>query len=289
MEFNGANKYVAMEDILACPEAYQTKYSEPCNDVVEFTVYDLTGAEKFPVVSKEGYVFVGWTADEGATFYDCIKDAELSGKTLKPALFEIKDVAVTPATFAEAVKNAKPGQTLVLAAGTYAEDIELSVPYVTVKGTHEAVLNGTVVISADNVTVDGVKFSGGDAAATVATIAVKSVKNIKILNCYFDRVYGTTNTTTYGNNRRPQIAQFANCTVTNITISGNTFDWSTHSGTYLKMAMAFNNIVDGEISNNKNIGAGTGWYFYWSEGTIKSFGNEFENGTTKGNAKVVSE
>ena len=55
------------------------------------------------------------------------------------------------------------------------------------------------------------------------------------------------------------------------------------------MAMAFNNIVDGEISNNKNIGAGTGWYFYWSEGTIKSFGNEFENGTTKGNAKVVSE
>ena len=247
--------------------------------------FSLVKENELPVAYKAGFGFLGWT--DGTNVYTAITEAELSGKTLKPAFVELTEVEVTPETFAEAVANIKAGQTLLLADGTYTGDIEINEQYVTIKGSNAAVLEGTIAIKASNVTIDGIKISGGAADSTVASVALGNVKNVKIVNCYFDRVYGVTSTTEYGNNRRPHIAQFAGCTSTNVVMSGNTFDFSTHSGTYLKMAFAFNNLVDSEFTNNTFPVVTSGWYVYGSAGTITISGNtEGVTGTVKGSATV---
>jgi hypothetical protein len=134
-------------------------------------------------VVKEGYIFKGWT--DGTNVYSAITAAELSGKTLKPALVKIEYVEVTPETFAEKLAAAKEGTVLKLAAGEYA-GIEITNPYVTIAGPNagvagtaegraaEAVFTSQIKVSANGVTLDGIQL-GNNAQVEIAAITLQSL------------------------------------------------------------------------------------------------------------------
>ena len=88
MEFNGANTYVPMTDILAVPTGYEAMLA-PRNDKEAFTVYSLVADNELPVAQKPGSVFYGWT--DGTEFYAAITKAEMNGKELTPVFYDIPE------------------------------------------------------------------------------------------------------------------------------------------------------------------------------------------------------
>ena len=286
--FNGANTYVTEDQLKAVPTGMEALVA-PRSDKLDVTVYSLEENNELPVASKEGYFFLGWTDGEG--IYTAVTKEELSGKTLTPALAEDVEVAVTPETFAEAFANVKPGQTLVLAAGTYTVGaIEIKAEYVTLKGAEGAEFDGTITVSADNVTIDGVKFVGGTESDKIATIGLNTVKNATIKNCTFLRLYGALDQTLYVNNRRGHITQIGSGNLTNVVMTNNTFDYSGFSSVYIKCPFMFNNVVNFEFTNNTITNNALAYYVYWASGVSKIYGNSAEaTGTLKGNSTVVTE
>ena len=180
-------------------------------------------------VVKEGYIFKGWT--DGTNVYSAITAAELSGKTLKPALVKIEYVEVTPETFAEKLAAAKEGTVLKLAAGEYA-GIEITNPYVTIAGPNagvagtaegraaEAVFTSQIKVSANGVTLDGIQL-GNDAQVEIAA------NNVTITNVY-SLAFG--NGTVSGVNRKAVL--FTNTAVSDIEVSNSYFNIGT--STYCK-------------------------------------------------------
>ena len=150
-----------------------------------------TGLAKLPVPTKDGYVFMGWTlngeAIEGIAI-GTTGDVTLSAVWKEAGLYvgEGQDYA----TIAEALAAAKQGDKIIVLAGTYAEDITISLADLTIKGPNagvnpntetrnaEAVLTGKVTIaaSARNVTIDGLAFttSGSVYSTTVHGLTFKN-------------------------------------------------------------------------------------------------------------------
>jgi len=71
------------------------------------------------------------------------------------------------ASLEEALKVAQPGDTIVLAPGTYREGVLITTPRITIKGEPGAHLQGVayngkaaLVVRADHVTIDGIECSG---------------------------------------------------------------------------------------------------------------------------------
>lgn len=286
-EFNGANTYIPMSEIVAVPTGYENCIA-PMFASEQFTVYSVTEDNELPVASKAGHVFLGWT--DGTDTYTAITKEELSGKTLTPVFNALEEVAVTPETFAEKFAALKSGQTLVLAAGTYTGNYEIKVKAVALKGLEGAEIAGTIAINADDVTIDGIKFVGDDETANIATIGLGAVKNVTIKNCTFTRKYGALDQTIYVNNRRGHITQIGQGALKNVVMTNNTFDYSGFSSTYIKCPFMFNTVTDFEFTNNTVVNNTLAFYVYASAGVAKVYGNtEGCNGTLKGNATLVTE
>ena len=192
--------------------------------------FSLTQDNALPMnVVKEGYIFKGWT--DGTNVYSAITAAELSGKTLTPALVEIVTVEVTPETFAEKLAAATEGTIFKLAAGEYA-GVEITVPFVTIAGPNagvagtaegraeEAVFTSPITIKAKGVTLDGIKL-GNDAQVQI------NADNATLTNIY-SLAFG--NGAVDGVNRKA--ALFTNAAIANVEVSNSYFNIGT--STYCK-------------------------------------------------------
>lgn len=174
--------------------------------------------------------------------------------------------------------------------GTYAGAYEINANFVKIVGSDDALFGATLVIAAENVTIDGVKFVGDDESSKIATIGLKDAKNVTITNCTFTRKYGALDQNLYVNNRRGHITQIGNAkAVENIVMTNNVFDYSGFASTYIKCAFMFNTVKDFTFTNNQIINNSLAYYVYGSTGTARIFGNSDVAGTLKGSAVVVTE
>lgn len=287
--FNGANTWIDIDDIKALPTGYEDFFSPfPCTEVEENKYISLEKDNAFPEAYKEGYVFLGWT--DGTTTYKAITTEALDGKTLTPDFAKIEEINVTPETISAAMAALKPGHVIVLGAGTYTGAYEITTEAVVIKGTDGALFGATLVIDINNVTIDGVTFTGNDESSKIATIGLKNAKDVTITNCTFTRKYGVLDQSLYVNNRRGHITQIGKAkAVENIVMTNNTFDYSGFAGTYLKCPFMFNTVNDFTFANNTITGTSLAYYVYGSTGTARIFGNSNVAGTLNGSATVVTE
>lgn len=178
------------------------------------SVYDkTTGLAALPTVEREGYIFAGWKLND--QIVDSIA-AGTSGNLKLVAVWKEDALYVGEgqdyATLAEALAAAKDGDKIILTAGTYAEDIEIKVPNLTIAGPNqyvnpntgvreaEAVLTGAVKIeaAAKNLKLVGLAFTGD------AKISGGQVVNFTFENNYVHdttkaaNAWVETNTYTYG-------------------------------------------------------------------------------------------
>ena len=168
--------------------------------------YDsTTGLSILPTPTWEDHIFLGWFA--GETKYDSIPAGttgalELVAKWREDAIYVGSGSEdYLHATIAEALAVAKAGDKIIILAGTYAEDITISVADLLIVGPNaginpnsgtrveEAVLTGKITIAstAANVTIDGLSFTGN------ATITGGQVVGLRFQNNY---VHDTTEATT---------------------------------------------------------------------------------------------
>lgn len=272
---------------------YVVKFSY--NNETETRKYiSLEKDNEFPVVQKEGYIFLGWT--DGTTTYKAMISEELDGKTLTPDLAKITEINVTSETFAEALKNAKPGNVLVLANGTYSIDlVKITTEYLTIKGTSESIIDGNLILNADNITIDGVKFGGNNGESNEITINIDNCSNTTIKNCTFARVFKKVlDKDLLGYNRCPFIGQYAKSYSNNVVIDNCTFDFSAHVAGGIYAAFAFNTGKNFSVTNSKIIGTAWNAFYLYSgcTGTLVEKGNDFStasNAYGKGNTTLVTE
>ena len=143
------------------------------------TVYDSeAGIEMLPTVVREGFIFKGWYMND--ELVESVP-AGLSGSMSLVAKWEEPALYVDGqsgeghfATLADAIAAAQPGEKIVLAAGTYAENVTIAKAGLRICGpnegvnpnsgtrTAEAIYTGTITLAkgADGVTIDGIAFTG---------------------------------------------------------------------------------------------------------------------------------
>ena len=155
------------------------------------------------------------------------------------------------ATIAKALEyvKAESAQGVVyLAAGTYAENVNINVNDVTLAGANygvagnatraeESAISGKITVAAKNIAIDGIKVTGGAESDNIAPISLDACENVKIQNCLLDALYGGLNAS-YNMNRRAMIAKISGTTAKDVVVSNNKIDFGGHSGTYLKVAIA---------------------------------------------------
>ena len=136
------------------------------------------GLAKLPVPTKEKHVFMGWTLN--GQLVDKLAIGQTGDVTLvatwrEDALYVGNGEGdYFYATLAEALAAAKAGDKIILLAGTYEEDVEISVAGLTIAGPNqgvnangeqraaEAIIKGVITIksSASDVRFDGLSFTG---------------------------------------------------------------------------------------------------------------------------------
>ena len=179
----GDNKYFVDKPTNNCTEAaWNMDYNY--TDMGELQESWLSGMAK----SHEG-----WFASEEALQLAMLV-AEINENENMLVVGEIEGVTKTPyATIALALAAAKEGDTIVLAAGTYAENVEINVSGIKIYGPNagvdpatgkrnaEAEFTATLKIASEtnNVVVDGIAFSGAGSFNCVG----KS-QNIALMNAY---------------------------------------------------------------------------------------------------------
>lgn len=206
-------------------------------------------------------------------------------------------------TIKDALDASSSGQTIFLFDGTYNEDlvfdkgITLIGANYNVNGnssrSEEAIVSGKLSILANNITINGIKISGGSNDDTIAPISIGAVNGFTLVNCVVDQLYGSTDQNKYGNNRRPSIAQLKDVESSNIIISNNKFDYTNHTSTYLKYVAAFNDVNTLTFTNNTISGSTHNsqmFYLYGSSGNITVYGNtEGYTYTNAGSGVIVTE
>lgn len=151
-------------------------------------------------------------------------------------------------TIAAAVAEATPGQTICVAAGTYPEvvNVNKSVTIAGLGAVGSAVVNGGFIIDADNVTVKGLKVTGGNTEGTFAGFYIKTgVDNLDIV---FNDIDGPdlNDVITSGGSRG--VINVIGAAITDILVENNTIhEWT--SGIY----------------TNPDAGAGTPWLIRYND------------------------
>ena len=177
------------------------------------------------------------------------------------------------ATIAKALEYAKAESAqgvVYLAAGTYAENVNINVNDVTLAGANygvagngaraeESAISGKITVAANNIVIDGIKVTGGAESDDVAPISLDACENVKIQNCLLDALYGGLNVS-YNMNRRAMIAKISGTTAKDVVVTNNKIDFGGHSGTYLKVAIAGYGFNTLHFVNNEVTASHTGEY-----------------------------
>ncbi len=144
----------------------------------EYTVKD---GLVLPIPIYEGHRFVGWSLNqEGTNFIDKIEPGSEDDYTLYGIFYEETGTLMvgssqTYKTLKDAVAAAKPGDIIVVEAGTYSDSFTISVADLTILGPNasidptkgvrkdEAIITGkiTVATTASNLTINGLAFTAG--------------------------------------------------------------------------------------------------------------------------------
>ena len=206
-------------------------------------------------------------------------------------------------TINEAILNATDDQKIYVFSGTYNEDLTID-KSISLLGSNynisvnsvrndESIINGKFIIKANNININGIKITGGTNSDILAPISLDEVSNFKLEYSIIDSLYGTIDSTIYGNNRRPAIAQYSNKLSTDIIISNNKFIYTNHTSLYLKYVVAFNNVNNFTFSNNIIETSSNDvklFYLYNSSGNILVKGNsEGFSYTNAGSGTLITE
>lgn len=197
-------------------------------------------------LSKIGYEFLGWATTEDATEAEEIIETPTADTTYYAVWKELtmfENTTVNPEadgsiktefkTIAEALSKTLDGGTITVAAGTYTDALVIETP-VTILGPNagvkgyaarkeEAKFEGTIIVNAKGVKIDGLAFTGQTAKVTKtlyktdrsATVMVLSGDDFAFVNNYVTSGKGIV---------------FEVDTAVNFEMSGNFFNWTTESG-----------------------------------------------------------
>lgn len=215
-------------------------------------------------LNKVGSQFLGWATTKDATEAEEVlttPTADIIYYAVWEELTMFEATSVNPEadgsnptefkTIAEALSKTLAGGTITVQAGTYTDALVIETP-VTIKGPNagvkgyaaraeEAKFEGTIKVVADNVTIDGLAFTGHSAKISeeinggtkTATVIISSSKNFKLVNSYVISGAGIV---------------FEVNTAENFEMSGNYFNWTKENGA--TGAWAWRPIrVDGKVTN----------------------------------------
>ena len=286
MYFNTVDNSYLLLRVDAAPETatFLCKYNQVLNTADTLFVKNSTKAS---VVCDSNY----WGTDS-------VKDEQFVGATHKNDLGVAEDIPSEEevwlegklivgegqayATIAEALAAATDGAEIYLTAGTYAEELTID-KAVTIYGPNhgvhgnaeraeEAVITSLVTITANGVTIDGVKFLENG--------------NIKVSanNTVITNIYMMPEKTIAGNtiNRQGTIVDGAN--ISDLVISNSYFNAPGDANTYTKEFIAFNNLTNFTLDNNYITNRATtvsgsssyeGARFYTSAGVYNITNNTF--------------
>lgn len=160
--------------------------------------------------NKTGFNFLGWNTDKDATeglatiptavtedvtYYAIYFKFDKFDQTILAAELNPENPTVFT-SLQEAIDHANDNGTVVINAGTYADDATVGHP-VTIKGANaggagfgkraeESVLTGKINVEADNVTFDGIKFAGATGTDTRAVYVSADIANLTVVNNVFE-------------------------------------------------------------------------------------------------------
>jgi len=178
------------------------------------------------------------------------------------------------ADISPAIPRVAPGGTVHVAAGTYPENVTIGKIGVTLQAVtrHGAVIEGTVVITADNVTVDGfsIKNFSQIPVQDWSGIYMPSGTGILVVNNLIDgtaidpvanltvgihTLYGGTAEATLENNIVRNVRMGIYNQGASLLISNNTIENTSHCGIGIDTALGIGTIITGNtISNSEDIG-----------------------------------
>lgn len=258
------------------------------------------------------------TCDSNYWAFDSVTDAMFKGATHTNDLTDAEEIPsqeeswlngklivgadATYKTIAEALAAAKEGDEIYLTAGTYDEEVTISIANLTIYGPNhgvagtaeraaEAIIAQSISIEAAGVTLDGVQFGAGCAVIVKANEA--TITNVHSLSNKFNKA-GTTNRTA---------VITTSGKVANFELSNSFFN--TGASTYLKGVFANDDAVTNALFKNNyfthestdNISLSDCIAMYNSAGVIEFIGNTFDwitddwcimLGSTGCNAEVIN-
>ena len=254
---------------------------ERFNNVLCRVERTLSASDSLPNAVRNGYLFLGW-------YVDGVKVDKATGDVVMVAEWE-KAVSIGTTEYdslIDALNDAQTGDTIVLKAITYTENITINKENITIIGPNEnvdpnggtrkneAIIEGNIDVAANGFTLNGVKLSG------TSTITVtSSVKTLNIKYIYSDST-GMSNQVDADHNRKSVIFSYDNHSVTNFNMSYCYFNIG--NSVYLKEAvMLYGTVINANINNNyftnsyKGTATCEALYLAQVAGTVNISNNEF--------------
>ena len=196
-------------------------------------------------------------------------------------------------TLQEVLNIATEGDNIFLAPGTYADNITLSVNNISIYGnnswkdvrsntrntSNESIITGTITINANNITLNGLKFTGAGRVVNTSAANGSPIKNISLeYNLVEESTLGSSTAVfTFGKvyNNTDAKANVSQLRYENINISHNDFNGSkaTNFCPFIIIGGGYGNIT---IHDNKFTDGGNSIEVGNSRGNIKITNNKFQ-------------